>query len=122
MKLASSVEVAVAVKCDKKLKIAHRGLDGRATAIIPRRFVLLSQFAVCGAISTPRFGVWFAHITFFPIYFVVLALSHLLIFWDIIASLLSYIIDQRYRISLIERNFILLLWEFFSYNFNKNSK
>ena len=116
MKLASAVEVAVAVNCEKKLKTTHRRLDSRATAIIPRRFcapievhgvrcVVLYQHRV-------RSGVSFAHITFFPIYFVVLALTHLLILWDIIASLLSYILDPRYRISLIERNFILLRGNF----------
>ena len=108
MKLASSVEVAVAVKCDKKLKIAHRGLDGRATAIIPRRFC--APIAVRGVrcyINTTFRGMVCTH-NFCSYIFrgtSFIAFTHILGF---IASLLSYIIDQRYRISLIERNFILL--------------
>ena len=73
MKLASAVDVAVAVNCEKKLKTTHRWLDSRATIIIPRRFYAPIEVrgVRCVVLYQHRVhsGVWFAHITFFSYIF-----------------------------------------------------
>ena len=114
MKLAIAIMITVAVNWDKKLKTTHQELDSRARGIISRRFcapiaVRGVQCAVLYQHRVPGDGL---QTTFSPVYFVLTALTHLLIFCYIIAVLLTNIKGQQYEFSLVERNLILLRGNF----------